>query len=58
MSTEPSAAHPLPPLVPLQPVAPRDAVGRLPTPLSTLVGRERDVAAVAALLRDPLTSGW
>jgi non-specific serine/threonine protein kinase len=34
-------------------VAAREVVGRLPAPLSTLVGREREVAAVGALLRDP-----
>src|SRR5262245_27986487 len=53
MSTEPPTTSPLPPPVPLRPVAVREAIGRLPTPLSTLVGREREVAAIVALLRDP-----
>src|SRR5688572_16859266 len=53
MSTEPSAAHPHPTPLPSHHVAAREVVGRLPAPLSALVGREREVAAVGALLRDP-----
>jgi predicted ATPase/DNA-binding CsgD family transcriptional regulator len=39
--------------VPLVSLAGRDAAARLPVPVSPLVGREREAAAVAALLRDP-----
>ncbi len=53
MSSEPSGAHLRPTPIPMPSVAVREDVGRLPTPLSTLVGREREVAALAALLRDP-----
>ncbi len=53
MSSEPSGAHLRPTPIPMPSVAVREDIGRLPTPLSTLVGREHELAALAALLRDP-----
>ena len=37
--------------VPLAPVWARDERSRLPTPLTSLVGREREIAALGAVLR-------
>ena len=53
MSTEPTAIPTRPAPIPLRPPTGRAVLGRLPVPVSTLVGRERDVAAAVALLRDP-----
>ncbi len=53
MSSDPSGAHLRPTPIPMPSVAVREDIGRLPTPLSTLVGREHELAALAALLRDP-----
>ena len=52
MSIEPSTTPPQATRPPLHAVAVPEPAS-LPTPLSTFVGREREVAAVAALLRDP-----
>jgi non-specific serine/threonine protein kinase len=40
-------------MVSLAPIAGRDAPVSLPVPLTSLVGREREIAALGALLRDP-----
>ncbi len=53
MSSESSAPRPRPSPIPMPSVAAREPVGGLPMPLSTLVGRERERAALTALLRDP-----
>ncbi len=53
MSTDPTAIQRRVAPIPLRQPTGRAVLGRLPVPVSTLVGRERDVAAVAALLRDP-----
>src|SRR5215203_2986416 len=53
MSTEPSSLTARTRPIPLRPTIGREFVGRLPVPVSTLVGRERDVAALAELLTDP-----
>jgi predicted ATPase/DNA-binding CsgD family transcriptional regulator len=53
MAIDSFARHPRRSPVPLRPVAAREIAGILPTPLSTLIGREREVAVVAALVRDP-----
>ncbi len=53
MMSEPSAIPTR--LTPIRLPAPsgRAVLGRVPVPITTLVGREQDVAAVSALLRDP-----
>ncbi len=51
-STPPSTRTPSP-IVSLLPVGGRDDPSSLPVPLTSLVGREREIATLGALLRDP-----
>ncbi len=53
MSIEPSTTPPHATPLPLHAVAVPEPVPLLPVPLSTFVGRGREVAAVAVLVRDP-----
>src|SRR5215213_11894146 len=53
MSSQPQRVLPQRQTAPLVPLPGREEAARLPAPLTTLVGREREIAAFGALLRDP-----
>ena len=49
----PPSSGPAPPRIPLSVTSFTDVRRSLPRPLTTLIARERDLAAIASLLRDP-----
>jgi predicted ATPase/DNA-binding CsgD family transcriptional regulator len=53
MSIRPSVPPAGPAPIPLIPLSGREDTGRLPAPLSALIGRQEEIAAVSALLTDP-----